>query len=274
MSIHFRFVLLSACADFTVCTVATHPRSLAWHRRLRKRRQLARRRLRQRCATQADCWRIATHHGSCLPGPITWSRPVCGRVNHDNRRKCTTRDCRHPGGPPSAWDNRRGTRHASRTRTSASSAKSTMDVSRLFLPELCLARLLPQLQSRRQLGWTWYWWWWQSCKEAASASERLRGGDSLSSEAMAVEDSGPAKAEEQDRLKALDASIAKSREGARRQARCGYRRGSSAEEAGETGDQGSDAVPQVYQGSPQSGDRGKGKGCYHARGFCSRKRWI
>ena len=38
--------------------------------------------------------------------------------------------------------------------------------------------------------------------------ERLRGGDSLSSEAMAVEDSGPAKAEEQDRLKALDASIA------------------------------------------------------------------
>ena len=38
--------------------------------------------------------------------------------------------------------------------------------------------------------------------------ERLRGGDSLSSEAMAVEDSGPAKAEEQDRLKALGASIA------------------------------------------------------------------
>ena len=39
-------------------------------------------------------------------------------------------------------------------------------------------------------------------------SERLRGGESLSSEAMAVEDAGPAKAEEQDRLKALDASIA------------------------------------------------------------------
>ena len=38
--------------------------------------------------------------------------------------------------------------------------------------------------------------------------ERLRGGESLSSEAMAVEDAGPAKAEEQDRLKALDASIA------------------------------------------------------------------
>ena len=102
--------------------MATHPRIPAWHRRLRKRRQLARRRLRQHCATPADCWRIATHHGPCLPGPMTWSCPVCGTVNHDNRRKCTTRDCRHPGGPPSAWDNRRGTRHGSRTRTSACSA--------------------------------------------------------------------------------------------------------------------------------------------------------
>ena len=96
--------------------------------------------------------------------------------------------------------------------------QSTMDVSRLFLPELRVARLLPQLQSRRQLWGTWKQWRWQSCKEAGSASdfrdylsaecERLRGGDSLSSEATAVEDSGPAKAEEQDRLKALDASIA------------------------------------------------------------------
>ena len=84
---------------FTVCIVATHPRSPAWHRRLRKRRQLARRRLRQRCATPADCWRIATHHGSCLPGTMTCSCPVCATVNHDNRRKCTTRDCQHPGGP-------------------------------------------------------------------------------------------------------------------------------------------------------------------------------
>ena len=118
----FGFVLLSACADFTVGTVATHPRSPAWHRRLRKRRQIARRRLRQHCATPADCWRIATHHGSCLPGPMTWSCPVCGTENHDNRRKCTARDCRHPGGPPSGSDNRRGTRNGSRTRTSASSA--------------------------------------------------------------------------------------------------------------------------------------------------------
>ena len=38
--------------------------------------------------------------------------------------------------------------------------------------------------------------------------ERLRGGESLSSEAMAVEDVGSAKAEEQDRLEDLDASIA------------------------------------------------------------------
>ena len=39
------------------------------------------------------------------------------------------------------------------------------------------------------------------------------------------------------------------------------------EEAGETGAQGSDAVPQVYQGSSQIGDRSKGKGCHQARGF-------
>ena len=71
----------------------------------------------------------------------------------------------------------------------------------LFLPELCVASLLPQLQSRRQLGVTWCWWW-QSCKETSSSSE------SLSSEAMAVEGAGPAKAHEQDRLKALDPIIA------------------------------------------------------------------
>ena len=34
---------------------------------------------------------------------MTWSCPVCGTVNHDNQRKCTIRDCRHPGGPASAW---------------------------------------------------------------------------------------------------------------------------------------------------------------------------
>ena len=36
------------------------------------------------------------------------------------RWKCTTRDCRHFGALPSAWDNRRGTRNGSRTRTSVS----------------------------------------------------------------------------------------------------------------------------------------------------------
>ena len=49
--------------------------------------------------------------------------------------------------------------------------QSTMDVSRLFLPELRVARLLPQLQSRRQLWGTWKQWRWQSCKEAGSASD-------------------------------------------------------------------------------------------------------
>ena len=184
----FGIVLLSACADFTVGTVATHPHRLAWHRRLRKRRQIARWRLRQHCATPADCWRIATHHGSCLPGAMT-------TVNHDNRRKCTTRDCRHPGGPPSAWDNRKGTRNGSRTRTS---------VSRRWTCPDC---------SYQNYAWRGYC---HSCSRAVSFGgrgnsgggslarkpaqratfgddlsaecERLRGGDSLSSEAMAVED--------------------------------------------------------------------------------------
>ena len=49
--------------------------------------------------------------------------------------------------------------------------KSTMDVSRLFLPELRVARLFPQLQSRRQLRVSWKQWWWQSCEEAGSASD-------------------------------------------------------------------------------------------------------
>ena len=145
---------------------------------------------------------------------MTWSCPVCGTVNHDNRRKCTTRDCRHPGGPPSAWDNRRGTRHASPHAHVGVFGQSTMDVSRLFLPELCLARLLLQLQSRRQHGRTLHWWWWQSCKEAASASDFQRflfGGVRKVARRRLSQlggDGGPAKAEEQDRLKALDASIA------------------------------------------------------------------
>ena len=43
---------------------------------------------------------------------------------------------------------------------------------------------------------------------ALGECERLRGGESLSSEAMAVEDAGSAKAQEQDRLKALGAGVA------------------------------------------------------------------
>ena len=61
-------------------------------------------------------------------------------------------------------------------------------------------------------GETWKQWRWQSCKEASSASDfrglPLGGVRKVAWEAMAVEDAGPAKAEEQDRLKALDASIA------------------------------------------------------------------
>ena len=42
------------CASAAVGTVEAHPRSPAWHRRLKKRRQTARLRLRQCCATPAD----------------------------------------------------------------------------------------------------------------------------------------------------------------------------------------------------------------------------
>ena len=47
----------AVCANVTVGSVTTHPRSPAWHRRLRKRRQTARLRLRQKCATPADHWK-------------------------------------------------------------------------------------------------------------------------------------------------------------------------------------------------------------------------
>ena len=80
---------------------------------------------------------------------MRWSCPVCGTVNQDFRRKCTAVDCRHP----------------------IVFGKSTMDVSRLLLPELRVAMLLPQLQSCRQLGGTWKQWWWQSCKEAGSSND-------------------------------------------------------------------------------------------------------
>ena len=279
----FGFVLLSACADFTVCTVATHPRSPAWHRRLRKRRQIARRRLRQHCATPADCWRIATHHGSCLPGPMTWSCPVCGTVNHDNRRTCTVRDCRHRGGPPSAWDNRRGTRHGSRTRTSASSASR-----RWTCPEC----------SHQNYAWRGYC---HSCSRAVSLGERGNGGGGSPARKPAQRatfgdvlfvgvrkvarlrlsqlrgDGSQGFGSSQSRgarpPEGFGCEHCESREGARRQAGCGYRRGSSAEEAGETGAQGSAAVPQVYQCSSQKRRSQQGKRLSSSSRVCRRKRW-
>ena len=73
--------------------------------------------------------------------------------------------------------------------------------------------------------------------------ERLRGGESLGSEAMAVEDAGSAKAEEQDRLKALVARFA-NLEKAR----------------GGKPDVAIDLVPRqkrLRPGPPESGDRGE-----------------
>ena len=96
--------------------------------------------------------------------------------------------------------------------------QSTMDLTRLSLPELCVARSLLQLQSRRQVGGRGAGVGGSPARKPAHRAtfgdflsaecERLRGGESLSSEAMAVEDAGPAKAEEHDRLNSLDASIA------------------------------------------------------------------
>ena len=132
---------------------------------------------------------------------MTWSCPVCGTVNQDYRRKCTARDCRHPGGPPSAWDNRRVTAAARARRR-----LRPVDDGRVPIAPTRITRgevIATVAVAGRQHWGTWKQWRWQSCKEAGSASDfrRLplfRGGDSLSSEAMAVEDAGPAKAEEQD----------------------------------------------------------------------------
>ena len=92
----FGFVLLSASVDFTVCTLTTHPRSPAWHRRLRKRRQLARRRLRQHCATPADCWRIATSR--ILP-PWTNDLVMPGVRNGEPRQSTEV----HDSGLSASW---------------------------------------------------------------------------------------------------------------------------------------------------------------------------
>ena len=162
--------------------------------------------------------------------------------------------------------------------------QSTMDVSRLFLPKLRVARLLPQLQSRRQLWGTWKQWRWQSCKEAGSASDfrglplggvrkvarrRLSqlGGDG--SGGFGSSQGRGARPPE-----GFGCEHCEPREGARRQAGCGCRRGSSAEEVGETGAQGSDAVPQVYQVLSSKRRSRQGKRRSSSSRVCRRKRWI
>ena len=110
------------------------------------------------------------------------------------------------GGPPSAWDNRRGTRNGSRTRTSASSASRRWTCPECSYQNYAWRGYCHSCTRAVSFGRTWHQWRWQSCKEAGSASD-FRGlplggvrkvawrrlSDSLSSEAMAVEDADPVK---------------------------------------------------------------------------------
>ena len=207
----FGFVLLSACADFTVgyrgdsptqSGVASEPQeeaasapALCHTSRLLENRNTSR---------------------SCLPGAMTWSARLEREPQQSTEVPCS--GCRHPGGPPSAWDNRRGTRNGSPHAHVGVFGQSTMDVSRLFLPELRVARLLPLLQSLRQLWGTWQQWRWQSCKEAGSTSDfrglPLGGVRKVARRRLSQlagdgsRGFGSSQGREQDRLKALDASIA------------------------------------------------------------------
>ena len=142
---------------------------------------------------------------------MTWSCPVCGTVTHDNRRKCTTRNCLHPGGPASTWQNSgKVTRNSRRAPSSSASRRWTC-----------------QACSYENCTWRDYC---HSCKHAVSSvcrvgsggdssrrppqsttfseflsagCDKLRGGsESLGSDAMLS-----AKTEKQDRLKALDTNI-------------------------------------------------------------------
>ena len=195
---------------------------------------------------------------------MTWSCPVCGTDKQNYRRKCTARDCRHLGGPPSAWDNRRGTRNGSRTPASSASRRWTC-------PDC----------SNQIYAWRGYC---HSCSRAVSSGGRgSSGGGSPARKPAQRATSGDLSVRKvagrgrvswpggddgggSGSLEGFGCECCKPREGARRQAGRGHRRGPLAEEVGEAGAQGSDAVQQVYQGPPQSGDRGKVKSGHQAGG--------
>ena len=176
-------------------------------------------------------------------------------------------------GLPSAWDNRRGTRSGRRAPTSSASRRWTCpDCSYQNYAWRGNCHSCSRAVSSREGSWKQ--WWWQSCKKSR-LRERLSGvtsrrsakgcgAASLSVRRRFVEDAVSAKTEEQDRLKALDASIVdvekvhggKPDMATKEAGRRGWRDRSSRTRC-------SPASPPM----PSSGDRGKGKGVHQARGF-------
>ena len=190
---------------------------------------------------------------------MTCSCPVCGTMNHDNRRKCTARDCRHPGGHASAWKNSGKDARNSRRAPSSSA-------SRRWTCQAC---------SYETYAWRAYC---HSCNQAVGSvcrvgsggssqflsaeCDRLRGGsESPGSDAMLIEEDASAKTEEQDRLTALDTSIVNLEK-----ARGGKLDVAIDEVLRQKWQERQDAVLQVDQGSPQNGNCGTGEGGHQAQG--------
>ena len=96
------------CAHFVVLIVRASP---AWHTNSTSSEE-------GRPKTASD-WSVATaqdlaayrrlreHHGSQLPS-MAWICVCCRTENAAYRRKCSNSECRFAGGPPEAWDEKRG----------------------------------------------------------------------------------------------------------------------------------------------------------------------
>ena len=97
------------CAHFVVLIVRSSP---AWHTNARRARRRARRRLHRTSfvVTALDLSalrRLRDHHGS-QPPRMAWTCVCCHTENAAYRRKCGNSECRFPGGPPEAWEEKHG----------------------------------------------------------------------------------------------------------------------------------------------------------------------
>ena len=97
------------CAHFVVLIVRSSP---AWHTNARRARRRARRRLHRTSfvVTALDLSalrRLREHHGS-QPPRMAWTCVCCHTENAAYRRKCGNSECRFPGGPPEAWEEKHG----------------------------------------------------------------------------------------------------------------------------------------------------------------------